>query len=68
MRTCLDCLSCFLSQALRAARKATDDEALIKQVLDEVGMMRRYLPSFFSLRQNTASLPMISEFRKAILS
>gem|GEM_PF-2918522 len=27
MRTYLDCLPCFLSQAFRAARIATDDEA-----------------------------------------
>jgi uncharacterized protein with ATP-grasp and redox domains len=44
MRTYLDCLPCFLSQALRAARIATDDEALIKRVLDEVGMMLRDIP------------------------
>jgi damage-control phosphatase, subfamily I len=44
MRTYLDCLPCFLSQALRAARIATDDEALIKRVLDEVGRMLGDLP------------------------
>ncbi len=44
MRTYLDCLPCFLSQALRAARKATDDESLIKRVLDEVGKMLGDLP------------------------
>jgi len=33
-----------LSQALRAARKATDDESLIKRVLDEVGKMLGNLP------------------------
>jgi uncharacterized protein with ATP-grasp and redox domains len=44
MRTYLDCLPCFLSQALRAARKATDDESLIKRVLDEVGKMLEDLP------------------------
>jgi uncharacterized protein with ATP-grasp and redox domains len=44
MRTYLDCLPCFLSQALRAARIATDDEALIKRVLDEVGMMLTDIP------------------------
>lgn len=44
MRTYLDCLPCFLSQALRAARIATDDEALIKEVLDEVGKMLGDLP------------------------
>ena len=44
MRTYLDCLPCFLSQALRAARIATDDETKIKRVLDEVGMMLREIP------------------------
>jgi uncharacterized protein with ATP-grasp and redox domains len=44
MRTYLDCLPCFLSQALRAARIATDDDALIKRVLDEVGKMLGDLP------------------------
>jgi len=44
MRTYLDCLPCFLSQALRAARKATDDESLIKRVLEEVGKMLGDLP------------------------
>jgi len=39
MRTYLDCFPCFLNQALRAARVATDDEKKIKRVLDEVGMM-----------------------------
>ena len=39
MKTYLDCLPCFLNQALRAARIATDDEKKIKTVLDEVGMM-----------------------------
>jgi len=44
MKTYLDCLPCFLSQALRAARIATDDEKKIKKVLDEVGMMLRNIP------------------------
>jgi len=44
MKTYLDCLPCFLSQALRAARIATDDEKKIKEVLDEVGMMLRSIP------------------------
>lgn len=39
MQTYLDCLPCFLHQALRAARMATSDEKKIKLVLDEVGMM-----------------------------
>jgi len=44
MRTYLDCFPCFLNQALRAARIATDDEEKIKKVLDEVGMMIRDIP------------------------
>ena len=44
MITYLDCLPCFLSQALRAARIATDDDKKIKKVLDEVGMMLRNIP------------------------
>lgn len=44
MKTYLDCLPCFLSQALRAARIATDDERKIKKVLDETGMMLKDIP------------------------
>jgi len=44
MKTYLDCLPCFMSQALRAARIATDDEKKIKEVLDEVGMMLKDIP------------------------
>lgn len=44
MRTYIDCFPCFLNQALRAARIATDDEKKIKRVLDEVGMMLRDIP------------------------
>ena len=44
MRTYLNCFPCFLNQALRAARIATDDEKKIKRVLDEVGMMLRDIP------------------------
>lgn len=44
MKTYLDCFPCFLNQALRAARIATDDEKKIKKVLDEVGMMLGSIP------------------------
>jgi uncharacterized protein with ATP-grasp and redox domains len=44
MRTYLDCFPCFLNQALRAARIATDDNKKMKRVLDEVGMMLRDIP------------------------
>ncbi len=44
MKTYLDCLPCFVQQALRAARIATSDEIKIKQVLDEVGCMIKDTP------------------------
>ena len=44
MKTYLDCIPCFLSQALRAARMATEDEKKIKKVLDEIGMMLPKIP------------------------
>ena len=37
MKSHLDCIPCFFSQALRAARIATDDERTIKEILDRVG-------------------------------
>ncbi len=36
MKTCLDCISCFFRQALEASRMVSDDEALHKEVLQEV--------------------------------
>lgn len=39
MRTYLDCLPCLLNQALKAARAATDDENLQRQVLNSVAEM-----------------------------
>ncbi|MHC1600385.1 MAG: damage-control phosphatase ARMT1 family protein [Candidatus Methanospirareceae archaeon] len=44
MRTYLDCIPCFVGQALRAGRIATDDEKKLKRILDEVGMMLRDIP------------------------
>ena len=44
MKTYLDCFPCFISQALRAARIATNDEKKIKTILDEVGMMLKNIP------------------------
>ncbi|VAW29837.1 DUF89 protein CxxC subfamily, partial [hydrothermal vent metagenome] len=38
------CLPCFVEQALRAARIATNDEKLIKNVLNEVGCMIQETP------------------------
>jgi len=36
MKTCLECIPCFFRQALFAARAATEDEAVVKEVLDRV--------------------------------
>jgi len=44
MKTCLDCYPCFMEQALRAGRMATDDENQIKQLLDRVGCMFKDIP------------------------
>ena len=44
MKTYLDCLPCFLSQALRTARVATDDEKKVKSVLDAIGCMLKDIP------------------------
>lgn len=44
MKTYLDCMPCFLQQTLRAGRIATDDEKIIKQLLDDVGMMIKDIP------------------------
>ena len=39
MKTYLDCLPCLLSQALRAARAATDDENVHRMVINSVASM-----------------------------
>ena len=44
MKTYLDCYPCFMDQALRAGRIATEDEGKIKKVLDEVGGMLGDIP------------------------
>ncbi len=48
MKTYLDCLPCFLDQALRAARTATDDERKIKEILDRVGGMLKDIPMHYT--------------------
>jgi len=45
MKTYLDCLPCFINQALRAGRIATNDEKKIKKLLDEVGKLIEKIPS-----------------------
>ena len=44
MRTSLDCVPCFLDQALRAGRMWTHDEKQLKRLLDEVAMLLRDIP------------------------
>lgn len=44
MKTYLDCLPCFLNQALRAGRMVTNNEMKLKRILDEVGMMVKDIP------------------------
>lgn len=39
MKTYLECIPCFMQQAYRTARVATNDEEKIKQVLDSAGEM-----------------------------
>ncbi len=39
MRTTLDCLVCFMRQALAAARLSCDDEALQRRVVEEAGRL-----------------------------
>ncbi len=44
MKTYLDCIPCFMTQALRAGRSAGLEDKQIKTLLDEVGAMIRDLP------------------------
>ncbi|MCD6561671.1 MAG: DUF89 family protein [Deltaproteobacteria bacterium] len=44
MRTYLECFPCFLNQALRAGRIATNDDSITKRLLDEIGMMLKEIP------------------------
>jgi len=44
MKTYLDCIPCFLDQALRAGRIATRDEKKIKKLLDTIGSMIKEFP------------------------
>ncbi len=44
MKTYLDCLPCFMKQALQAGRIATHDEKKIKELLDHVGCMLQDIP------------------------
>lgn len=44
MKTYLDCIPCFLDQALRAGRIATRDEKKIKKLLDTIGSLIKEFP------------------------
>jgi len=39
MKLYLDCIPCFMQQALRTGRMATSDERKLKQILDKIGEM-----------------------------
>ena len=44
MKTYLDCIPCFVNQAIRAGRIATDDEKQIKTLLDNIGDLIKNIP------------------------
>ena len=44
MKTYLDCIPCFINQAFRAGKTATNDESVIKKILDETGAMISSIP------------------------
>ncbi|HMA62950.1 MAG TPA: ARMT1-like domain-containing protein [bacterium] len=44
MKTYLDCIPCFMEQALRVGRLSTEDESRVKDILDNVGEMIRGIP------------------------
>ncbi len=44
MKTYLECIPCFMNQALRAGRMATNDDSVIKRILDETGDMVKHIP------------------------
>ena len=44
LKTYLDCIPCFLRQALEAARAVTDDEHILRKVLSSVASIIPELP------------------------
>lgn len=44
MKTFLECLPCFMKQALKAGRVASKDEKIIKKILDKVGDTIKDIP------------------------
>ena len=45
MKTFLDCFPCFVNQALKAGRMATDSDEKVKQVIDRIGEMLKDIPA-----------------------
>lgn len=45
MKTYIDCIPCFMNQALRAGRMATKDEVKIRELLNNVGCMIKDIPA-----------------------
>jgi len=52
MKTYLDCIPCFMIQALKAGRLATDDEQIIKTLLDRVGNSVKNIPMNYTPVEN----------------
>ena len=44
MKTFLECLPCMMQQALRAGRMSTNDDRVVKKILDEVGALIKDIP------------------------
>ena len=56
MKTYLDCIPCMMSQALRTSRIATNDDKLVKKVLNEVGCLIKDLPMDYTPVQSGVSV------------
>ncbi|MFP4547835.1 MAG: damage-control phosphatase ARMT1 family protein [Fidelibacterota bacterium] len=44
MKTYLDCIPCFMKQALRVGKISTDDEKQVKKILDKAGQLIHDIP------------------------
>ncbi len=56
MKTYLECLPCMMQQALRAARAATDNETLQKEILNRCGELIREIPMEATPPETAASV------------
>ncbi len=56
MKTYLECLPCMMQQALRAARAATDNEPLQKEILNRCGELIREIPMEATPPETAASV------------